>query len=54
MYIVIGDGGNREGLADKYLDPQPEWSAFRRAPVTHTPFDCMQRLHRRLRQNRVW
>lgn len=29
-YIVIGDAGNREGLAKKYIDPQPHWSAFRR------------------------
>jgi hypothetical protein len=29
VYIVIGDGGNREGLADTYDEPQPEWSAFR-------------------------
>lgn len=30
-YIVIGDGGNREGLATLYIDPQPVWSAFRQA-----------------------
>ena len=29
VYIVIGDGGNREGLSETYNDPQPEWSAFR-------------------------
>ncbi|CAE7435829.1 PAP22 [Symbiodinium natans] len=27
-YIVVGDGGNREGHAKDYL-PQPSWSAFR-------------------------
>ncbi|KAH9150309.1 hypothetical protein AeRB84_006622 [Aphanomyces euteiches] len=30
-YITIGDGGNREGLADKYIHPKPAWSAFRKA-----------------------
>ena len=29
VYIVVGDGGNREGLAETYDEPQPEWSAFR-------------------------
>lgn len=29
VYIVIGDGGNREGHAATYSNPQPEWSAFR-------------------------
>ena len=28
MFITIGDGGNREGLAEDYLD-QPDYSAFR-------------------------
>ena len=27
-YIVVGDGGNREGHASSYLE-QPDWSAFR-------------------------
>ncbi|DAZ94796.1 TPA: hypothetical protein N0F65_002409 [Lagenidium giganteum] len=31
VYVVIGDGGNREGLAKDFLHPQPQWSAFRRA-----------------------
>ena len=29
VYINIGDGGNREGPASSWLEPQPEWSAFR-------------------------
>lgn len=29
IYITIGDGGNKEGHADTYLEPTPEWSAFR-------------------------
>lgn len=41
-FITIGDGGNREGLAMGWLDPQPEWSAFREssygcAPVRPCP-----------------
>ncbi|OQR85020.1 purple acid phosphatase 20-like [Achlya hypogyna] len=31
IYITIGDGGNREGLADTFIEPAPAWSAFRRA-----------------------
>jgi hypothetical protein len=30
-YVVIGDGGNREGLATEWLKPAPEWSAVRKA-----------------------
>ena len=29
VYLVLGDGGNREGLATQYYDPEPVWSAFR-------------------------
>ncbi|XP_047974309.1 purple acid phosphatase 18-like [Salvia hispanica] len=35
VHITIGDGGNREGLANKYMDPQPEWSIFREASFGH-------------------
>ncbi|XP_031404992.1 purple acid phosphatase 18 [Punica granatum] len=35
VHITIGDGGNREGLAQKYKDPQPEWSVFREASFGH-------------------
>ncbi|OQS06871.1 purple acid phosphatase 20-like [Thraustotheca clavata] len=31
VYVVVGDGGNREGLADTFIEPKPEWSAFRKA-----------------------
>eukprot|EP00428_Durinskia_dybowskii_P067947 CAMPEP_0170369172 /NCGR_PEP_ID=MMETSP0117_2-20130122/7843_1 /TAXON_ID=400756 /ORGANISM="Durinskia baltica, Strain CSIRO CS-38" /LENGTH=459 /DNA_ID=CAMNT_0010623877 /DNA_START=1 /DNA_END=1380 /DNA_ORIENTATION=+ len=30
-YITIGDGGNLEGLAETWLEPQPAWSSFRQA-----------------------
>ena len=33
-YINIGDGGNREGLASKYLK-RPSWSAYREASFGH-------------------
>ncbi|KAL3632184.1 Purple acid phosphatase 18 [Castilleja foliolosa] len=35
VHITIGDGGNREGLAQKYKKPQPEWSVFREASFGH-------------------
>lgn len=30
-YITIGDGGNKEGLATGWIEPQPTWSAYRQA-----------------------
>lgn len=30
-YITIGDGGNHEGLASGWVEPQPAWSAYRQA-----------------------
>jgi 3',5'-cyclic AMP phosphodiesterase CpdA len=38
VHIVIGDGGNREGLALDYLK-QPEWSAMREASYGHGTLD---------------
>lgn len=35
IHITIGDGGNREGLANKYIDPQPSISLFREASFGH-------------------
>ncbi|XP_040986275.1 purple acid phosphatase 18 [Juglans microcarpa x Juglans regia] len=35
VHITIGDGGNREGLAHRYVNPQPEWSVFREASFGH-------------------
>lgn len=29
VYVVVGDGGNREGHADDYNTPPPDWSAYR-------------------------
>jgi predicted phosphodiesterase len=33
-YLTVGDGGNREGLVDKYYD-SPAWSAFRQSHYGH-------------------
>lgn len=35
VHITIGDGGNHEGLATRFVDPQPEWSVFREASFGH-------------------
>ncbi|XP_043699106.1 probable purple acid phosphatase 20 [Telopea speciosissima] len=41
VHITIGDGGNREGLAKKYIDPQPKISVFREASFGHGEFQVM-------------
>ncbi|KAM0939698.1 putative Acid phosphatase [Dioscorea sansibarensis] len=35
MHVTIGDGGNLEGLANKFSDPQPEITVFREASFGH-------------------
>ncbi|KAK9915993.1 hypothetical protein WJX75_007091 [Coccomyxa subellipsoidea] len=45
VYIVIGDGGNREGLADTYDDPQPEYSAYREASYGHGMLELKNATH---------
>ncbi|XP_073016936.1 probable purple acid phosphatase 20 [Primulina eburnea] len=45
VYITIGDGGNREGLASKYMDPQPKISAFREASFGHGQFEIFNATH---------
>jgi hypothetical protein len=42
-YITIGDGGNIEGLAANYTQPQPNYSAFREASFGHGLFDIKNR-----------
>jgi hypothetical protein len=44
-YVTIGDGGNREGLADTWMDPQPAWSAFRLASYGHGELQVMNATH---------
>ncbi|KAK4483695.1 hypothetical protein RD792_010897 [Penstemon davidsonii] len=45
VYITIGDGGNIEGLADSYTDPQPSYSAFREASFGHGILELKNRSH---------
>ncbi|KAK3259386.1 hypothetical protein CYMTET_31614 [Cymbomonas tetramitiformis] len=35
VYINIGDGGNREGIARPWMPIQPKWSAFREGSFGH-------------------
>ncbi|PON40179.1 Acid phosphatase [Parasponia andersonii] len=45
VHITIGDGGNREGLAHRYLYPQPEWSEFREASFGHGELKMVNSTH---------
>lgn len=47
VHITIGDGGNREGLATKYIDPKPEISLFREASFGHGVLDVVNATHAR-------
>ncbi|KAA8521590.1 hypothetical protein F0562_012263 [Nyssa sinensis] len=45
VYITVGDGGNQEGLAGRFYDPQPEYSAFREASYGHSTLEIKNRTH---------
>ncbi|KAL4339590.1 hypothetical protein GQ457_08G007380 [Hibiscus cannabinus] len=45
VHITIGDGGNREGLAQKYVQPKPEWSVFREASFGHGELKIVNSTH---------
>jgi 3',5'-cyclic AMP phosphodiesterase CpdA len=45
VYVTIGDGGNREGLAGEYADPQPAISAFREASFGHGRLEVANATH---------
>ncbi|XP_057509902.1 bifunctional purple acid phosphatase 26-like [Actinidia eriantha] len=45
VYITVGDGGNQEGLAGRFRDPQPDYSAFREASYGHSTLDIKNRTH---------
>ncbi|CAK7338477.1 unnamed protein product [Dovyalis caffra] len=45
VHITIGDGGNKEGLARKYKDPQPAWSVFREASFGHGELKLVNSTH---------
>lgn len=44
IYVTIGDGGNREGKANKWLT-RPSWSAFREAGFGHGRLTLFNRTH---------
>ncbi|KAH9760581.1 Bifunctional purple acid phosphatase 26 [Citrus sinensis] len=45
VYLTVGDGGNQEGLAGRFLDPQPNYSAFREASYGHSTLEIKNRTH---------
>ncbi|KAL4556418.1 hypothetical protein LXL04_039069 [Taraxacum kok-saghyz] len=45
VYITIGDGGNVQGLADNFTEPQPAYSAFREASFGHATLEIMNQTH---------
>jgi hypothetical protein len=45
VYITIGDGGNREGLYNNWVDPQPAWSAYREAEYGHGVLTVLNDTH---------
>ncbi|CAI9303224.1 unnamed protein product [Lactuca saligna] len=45
VYITIGDGGNIQGLASNFTEPQPAYSAFREASFGHATLEIMNQTH---------
>ncbi|XP_072951489.1 purple acid phosphatase 18 [Typha angustifolia] len=45
VHITIGDGGNREGLAQRYRNPKPSWSVFREASFGHGELKIVNSTH---------
>lgn len=45
VYLTVGDGGNQEGLAGRFWDPQPDYSAFREASYGHSTLEIKNRTH---------
>ncbi|KAK1413983.1 hypothetical protein QVD17_29720 [Tagetes erecta] len=52
VYITVGDGGNQEGLASRFNDPQPDYSAFREASYGHSTLEIMNKTHALYHWNR--
>ncbi|XP_037463837.1 phosphoenolpyruvate phosphatase-like [Triticum dicoccoides] len=52
VYITVGDGGNQEGLAWRFNDPQPDYSAFREASFGHSTLQLVNRTHAVYQWNR--
>lgn len=51
FYITIGDGGNAEGLATKWEEPQPRWSLFRQSSYGHGELRVFNATHVRWEWN---
>ncbi|KAJ0488167.1 putative Acid phosphatase [Helianthus annuus] len=45
VYLTVGDGGNQEGLASRFNDPQPDYSAFREASYGHSTLEIINKTH---------
>ncbi|AQK89019.1 purple acid phosphatase [Zea mays] len=45
VYVTVGDGGNIEGIADNFTQPQPSYSAFREASFGHATLEIRNRTH---------
>ncbi|KAJ6816092.1 purple acid phosphatase 18-like [Iris pallida] len=45
VHITIGDGGNREGLAQRFRNPKPKWSVFREASFGHGELKIVNTTH---------
>ncbi|PWA80459.1 purple acid phosphatase 22 [Artemisia annua] len=52
IYITIGDGGNREGLAMMYKEPRPSISMFREASFGHGRLRIVNQTHAHWSWNR--
>lgn len=52
VYITVGDGGNQEGLASRFSEIQPDYSAFREASYGHSTLELINRTHSFYRWNR--
>jgi len=48
VYLTMGDGGNREGAAKPWGEPQPAWSAFREASFGVGRLDVLNETHAQL------
>jgi len=48
VYLTMGDGGNREGVAKPWVVPQPSWSAFREASFGVGRLDVFNETHAQL------
>lgn len=45
VYITVGDGGNLEGLAANFTEPQPHYSEFREASFGHAVLEIKNKTH---------